>query len=153
MRSMRRDTHLARITGARLHPESTLTTPFERWPKPRGPIQLVVLSDHGQIETVPFYAEDGVQVGELVAHWMRGFRVEEMKGKAFGPDAEQAKGWIRLTYTGGLAHILRGRRQAPSCVRGRRRQSSRPGPQSRSTGADCLGDGRGRSEDIFIAAA
>lgn len=113
--------------------------------------ELVVLSDHGQIETVPFYTEDGVRLGELVAQWMPGFRVEEMKGKAFGPDAEQAKGWIRLTYTGGLAHMYVGdgkRRLAfedvvashPDLVRNLVQQER-----------IALVMGRGRGEDIFIA--
>jgi Type I phosphodiesterase / nucleotide pyrophosphatase len=71
----------------------------------KGKYQLVVLSDHGQIDTIPFYAEDGVRLGEMVAGWMPGFRVEEAKGKKFGPEADQAKGRILLTYSGGLCHL------------------------------------------------
>jgi type I phosphodiesterase/nucleotide pyrophosphatase len=71
----------------------------------KGAYELVVLSDHGQIDTVPFYAEDGVRLGEQVAAWMPGFRVEEAKGKKFGPEADHAKGRILLTYSGGLCHL------------------------------------------------
>ena len=67
--------------------------------------ELVVLSDHGQIETVPFRRENGRHLGELIASWMPGFRVEELKGKTFGPDEREATGVIRLTYTGGLANL------------------------------------------------
>jgi len=70
-----------------------------------GRYQLVVLSDHGQIETEPFYREDGVHLGRLVAGWMPGFHVVEMKGKAFGAQREHATGRVHLTYSGGLGHL------------------------------------------------
>ncbi|MEP7105805.1 MAG: alkaline phosphatase family protein [Chloroflexota bacterium] len=66
--------------------------------------RLVVLSDHGQIPTEPFNARDGVHLGELVAQWLPGCRVEEHKGKAFGPkDVPQTR--VLLTYSGGLGHL------------------------------------------------
>lgn len=66
--------------------------------------QLVVLSDHGQIATERFDERDGVHLGELVAGWLPGCRVEEHKGKAFGPaDVPQTR--VVLTYSGGLAHL------------------------------------------------
>src|SRR3989441_5971549 len=37
-----------------------------------------------------------------------GYRVEETKGKIFGPEAEHAGGRIRLTYSGGLGHLYIG---------------------------------------------
>ena len=70
-----------------------------------GRYELVVLSDHGQIETDPFYREDGVRLGRLVAGWMPGFHVVEMKGKTFGSHLEHARGRIHLTYSGGLGHL------------------------------------------------
>jgi hypothetical protein len=70
-----------------------------------GRYELVVLSDHGQIETDPFYREDGVHLGELVAGWMPGFHIVEMKGKAFGAHRDHARGRIHLTYSGGLGHL------------------------------------------------
>jgi hypothetical protein len=70
-----------------------------------GRYELVVLSDHGQIETDPFYREDGVRLGELVAGWMPGFHIVEMKGRAFGAHRDHARGRIHLTYSGGLGHL------------------------------------------------
>ena len=71
-----------------------------------GRYEMVVLSDHGQIETEPFYREDGVHLGRLVAGWMPGFHVVEMKGKTFGAQLEHAIGRVHLTYSGGLGHLF-----------------------------------------------
>jgi len=38
--------------------------------------ELVVLSDHGQIETVPFNANHGPTFGEVLAHRLPGYRVQ-----------------------------------------------------------------------------
>jgi len=67
--------------------------------------ELVVLSDHGQIETVPFTANHGPNFGEVVATHLPGFRVQEMKGKAYGPPESEARGHVNITSSGGLAHI------------------------------------------------
>jgi hypothetical protein len=67
--------------------------------------ELVVLSDHGQIDTVPFSHVSDKPFGELVAGWLPGYRVQEMKGKAFGPDKDQAIGHVNITNSGGLSHI------------------------------------------------
>jgi hypothetical protein len=67
--------------------------------------ELVVLSDHGQIDTIPFRRISGKAFGEIVAGWLPGYRVQEMKGKAFGPDEEQAKGRVNITNSGGLSHL------------------------------------------------
>ena len=76
--------------------------------------ELVVLSDHGQIETVPFNADGAPSVGEVIAGLLPGFRVQEMKGKAHGPPEAEARGQVNVTCSGGLAHIYfadRDRRQ------------------------------------------
>ena len=76
--------------------------------------QVVVLSDHGQIETVPFNADGAPSVGEVIAGLLPGFRVQEMKGKAYGPPEAEARGQVNVTCSGGLAHIYfadRDRRQ------------------------------------------
>jgi type I phosphodiesterase/nucleotide pyrophosphatase len=70
-----------------------------------GRYELVVLSDHGQIDTVPFSHISNVALGELVAGWLPGYRVQEEKGKAYGPDEKEAAGRVVLTYSGGLAHL------------------------------------------------
>ncbi|HUZ86051.1 MAG TPA: alkaline phosphatase family protein [Candidatus Baltobacterales bacterium] len=67
--------------------------------------ELVVLSDHGQIDTVHFKQHGKPGFGELIADWLPGFRVQEMKGKAYGPPPDQAKGQVNVTFSGGLAHI------------------------------------------------
>ena len=67
--------------------------------------ELVVLSDHGQIETVPFNANHGPTFGEVLAHRLPGYRVQEMKGKAYGPPEAEARGHVNVTGSGGLAHI------------------------------------------------
>ncbi|MBI4788479.1 MAG: alkaline phosphatase family protein [Chloroflexi bacterium] len=66
--------------------------------------ELVILSDHGQIETVPFERAYGRRFGEIVAEWLPTFEVEEHKGKRMtrrGP----IDGHIVLCYSGGLAHL------------------------------------------------
>jgi len=67
--------------------------------------ELVVLSDHGQIDTIPFSQGDGRHLGELVSSWMPGYRIVELKGKTFGPEPEAAAGVVHLAYTGGLGHL------------------------------------------------
>ena len=67
--------------------------------------ELVVLSDHGQIETVPFNANNGPTFGEVVANLLPGYRVKQMKGDAYGPAEVDARGHVNVTCSGGLAHI------------------------------------------------
>ena len=67
--------------------------------------ELVVLSDHGQIETVQFTAPHAPSFGQVLAEMLPRFHVQEMKGKAFGPPKEQAAGRLCVTFSGGLAHI------------------------------------------------
>src|SRR5579859_7819961 len=67
--------------------------------------ELVVLSDHGQIDTVHFKQHGKPGFGELIAGWLPGYRVQEMKGKAYGPPRDQAKGQFNVTSSGGLAHV------------------------------------------------
>ncbi|HSS94472.1 MAG TPA: alkaline phosphatase family protein [Candidatus Dormibacteraeota bacterium] len=114
--------------------------------------ELVVLSDDGQIDTVPFFIDAGVRLGALVADWMPGFRVREMKGKEFGPDASEAKGLVIITSSGGLGHLYmadRGRRLAFGDISNRHPELvGNLGAQERIA----LVMGRGRTEDVFIAA-
>ena len=71
----------------------------------KGRYELVVLSDHGQIDTIPFSHISKVAFGELVAGWLPGHHVQEMKGKAFGPDENEATGRVNITNSGGLSHL------------------------------------------------
>src|SRR5581483_8535616 len=70
--------------------------------------ELVVLSDHGQVPMTPFAQHDGRTFGQVVSDWLPGFRIEEMKGKGAGPRPEDARGLVRLAYSGGLAHLYAG---------------------------------------------
>ncbi len=67
--------------------------------------ELVILSDHGQVPAIQFDHVVGAHLGELVAGWMPGFRVEELKGKTYGPAADAARGLIKIAHSGGLAHV------------------------------------------------
>lgn len=67
--------------------------------------ELVVLSDHGQIDTMHFNQSGKPAFGELIAGWLPGFRVQEMKGKTYGPPEDQAAGKVNVTSSGGLAHV------------------------------------------------
>jgi Type I phosphodiesterase / nucleotide pyrophosphatase len=67
--------------------------------------EMVVLSDHGQVETVPFNQGSGSDFGAFVASWLPGYHVQQMKGKSFGPDEKDAVGQVNVTCSGGLAHV------------------------------------------------
>ncbi|HEY1454888.1 MAG TPA: alkaline phosphatase family protein [Candidatus Dormibacteraeota bacterium] len=67
--------------------------------------ELVILSDHGQIDTVAFDSHHGPRFGEVVAQLLPGFHVKEMKGKEYGAPEKQAVGRVNITYSGGLAHL------------------------------------------------
>ena len=71
----------------------------------QGRYELIVLSDHGQIDTVPFNRISDKAFGELVAGWLPGFHVQEVKGKAYGPGEGHAAGRITITNSGGLSHL------------------------------------------------
>jgi len=67
--------------------------------------ELVVLSDHGQIETIAFNADHGPTFGEVVASRLPSYRVQEAKGKTYGPPEAEARGHVNITGSGGLAHV------------------------------------------------
>lgn len=73
--------------------------------KQAGRYELVIVSDHGQVDTVPFSGRAGRAFGAMIAEAAPAWRVQEMKGKAFGPDAAKAKGTLIVTMSGGLAHL------------------------------------------------
>jgi Type I phosphodiesterase / nucleotide pyrophosphatase len=70
-----------------------------------GAYELVVLSDHGQIETTPFAASYGKAFGEVVSGLLPGFRVQQVEGKTFGPEEEDAAGKVLVTSSGGASHL------------------------------------------------
>jgi len=67
--------------------------------------ELAILSDHGHVPSTQFDHLQRASLGELVSGWLPGIRVEELKGKTFGPAAGSAEGLIKMSYSGGLAHV------------------------------------------------
>ena len=67
--------------------------------------ELVVLSDHGQVDTVPFSGHAHRAFGEAIAQAAPRWHVKEMKGHEYGPDAAHAAGVLNVTMSGGLAHL------------------------------------------------
>lgn len=66
--------------------------------------EMVILSDHGQVETIPYEREYGRRLGELVAEWLPTYEINEQKGKHIGRQ-DAIDGHIELMYSGGLAHF------------------------------------------------
>ncbi len=66
--------------------------------------EMVILSDHGQVETTPFNQKYGLSVSELLAQWLPTYEIEEHRGKKITPP-QNPEGHIVLTYSGGLAHL------------------------------------------------
>ena len=71
----------------------------------RDTYELLVLSDHGHVPAARFDHVSGETLGAAVARWMPGFHVEELNGKKFGPRPAEARGIVRLSFSGGLAHV------------------------------------------------
>ena len=67
--------------------------------------EIVVLSDHGQVETIPFVSADGETLGRKIARFLPDHAVTEHRGLAFAPDGAEQVGRVEITYSGGLAHV------------------------------------------------
>jgi len=63
--------------------------------------EMVVLSDHGQVETTPFVSIDGESFGQKIARFLPDHVVTEHRGRQFGVAGSR----VEITYSGGLAHI------------------------------------------------
>jgi hypothetical protein len=88
------------------HIDSTIRLAAERSRLARSGVDyaLVVLSDHGQVETKP-YREGGAQpLGATLAGWLPGHRVTEHRGGVFGPPPPDKAERVELAYSGGIAH-------------------------------------------------
>jgi predicted AlkP superfamily pyrophosphatase or phosphodiesterase len=72
-----------------------------------GPVEydLVVLSDHGQVECTPFAATDGKHLGDLVSEWLPHHEVVEHRGRTLRPRGDRVDGHVDITYSGGLGHL------------------------------------------------
>jgi type I phosphodiesterase/nucleotide pyrophosphatase len=63
--------------------------------------EVVVLSDHGQVETIPFVSADGESFGQKIAGFLPDHVVTEHRGRQFGTGGRR----VEITYSGGLAHM------------------------------------------------
>ena len=86
------------------HIDSTVRFAVERATRNRAGLvyEVVVLSDHGQVETTPLAAKDGASLGRLIAGLIPGSVVSEHRGRVFGQDGGHR---VEITYSGGLAHV------------------------------------------------
>ncbi len=66
--------------------------------------ELVILSDHGQVQTVPFEQKYGMHLADLIEQWLPNFVIEEFRGKKI-PRRDAIDGHVALMYSGGLAHL------------------------------------------------
>jgi len=89
------------------HIDSTIRLAAERRRANRAgrDYELVVLSDHGQVETTPFHDLHARSFGRLIADLVPNFTVTEHRGRVFKPDVQHSAGRVEITYSGGLAHI------------------------------------------------
>ena len=71
--------------------------------KGTGSYEIVVLSDHGQVESTPFVAIAGTTLGRFLSEWLPGHRITEHRGGVFGPPTGNR---VEITYSGGLAHVF-----------------------------------------------
>ena len=70
-----------------------------------GGYELVLLSDHGQVDTTPFAAAAGRAFGDVLATLLPGFHVQEVKGKTYGRSKDKASGQVTAALSGGAAHV------------------------------------------------
>ena len=66
--------------------------------------ELLILSDHGQSETVPYTELYERSLGQQLSEWLPTYAVREFNGKVFIPP-QTAEGRVVVTYSGGVAHI------------------------------------------------
>jgi hypothetical protein len=89
------------------HIDSTIRLAAERRSSDRAGLdyEIVVLSDHGQVETTPFSTADGRSLGQFIFDWLPGYTVTEHRGQVFQNGEQPSVGRVEITYSGGLAHI------------------------------------------------
>ena len=67
--------------------------------------EVAVLSDHGQVETIPFVTADGESLGRKIARLLPDHAITEHRGLTFAPAGADPAGRVEITYSGGLAHL------------------------------------------------
>ena len=118
------------------HIDSTIRLAAERAAANRACVdyRVVVLSDHGQIETTPFAGKDGKTLGQFLSEWLPGDMVTEHRGGVFGASGG---GRVEITYSGGLAHVYF--RDVQSRMDYAAIEASHPGLIARLAGLDRIG--------------
>ncbi|MCA1555001.1 MAG: alkaline phosphatase family protein, partial [Chloroflexi bacterium] len=66
--------------------------------------ELLVLSDHGQTESLTFNEKTGRSLGQYVCEFLPACEIDEYNGRKFTP-TRQPESHVVLTYSGGLAHL------------------------------------------------
>ena len=115
-----------------------------------GRYELVILSDHGHMETTPFKTSHGKAFGAVVAELLPGFHVDEIEDKKHGPPEDEAAGRVTITKSGGAAHIYftdRGRRMTSTEVNGHHPDLARRLARLPQVSLVMLRDG---NEDVFV---
>ncbi len=69
------------------------------------PYEVLIISDHGQIPTIPFVKKRGKQFGDILSEWLPNYDISETPGKHIAPRDNMQDGEIIVTYSGGLGHI------------------------------------------------
>lgn len=89
------------------HIDSTIRLACERRRSNRASVdyEVVVLSDHGQVETTPFDLSDHRTLGAFLAEWLPAHTVREHRGGVLNQRLDQPAGRVEVTYSGGLAHV------------------------------------------------
>jgi hypothetical protein len=89
------------------HIDSTIRLAAERRRSSRAGLdyEIVVLSDHGQVETTPFSGADGRTLGQFLFDWLPGYTVTEHRGQVLRAGDGPSAGRVEVTYSGGLAHV------------------------------------------------
>jgi hypothetical protein len=89
------------------HIDSTIRLTAERRQTNRAGLdyEIVVLSDHGQVETTLFKAPDGKTLGQFISEWLPDFTVSEHRGQVFRQSEGPSAGRVEVAYSGGLAHV------------------------------------------------
>ena len=66
---------------------------------------LLILSDHGQVETIPFEDKYQETLGQAISKWLPTYHVVEHRGRDIPPRDDATDGQIVITYSGGLGHL------------------------------------------------
>ena len=90
------------------HVDQTLRTIFKEREKLAAvgqTYEVVILSDHGQTRARSLQSVEGLSLPQLLSEWLPRVKVEDLKGKSFGPRGDALDGHLLVAASGGLAHL------------------------------------------------